>query len=124
MWKHFQQRRVEELFDWNLMLHNYHNTDVRKEILRVVHVGLLCTQQIPPLALQMLAKKEEDLPAPTNPPYIHETMELNDTCEDQYLPLEYGNPASIATISQSIFLSQMIAKSKAFQENTDYFNIW
>ncbi|CAA2995934.1 cysteine-rich receptor kinase 2 [Olea europaea subsp. europaea] len=52
VWKHFQQRTVEELFNRNLMLHNYHNTDVRKEIVRVVHVGLLCTQQIPPLALQ------------------------------------------------------------------------
>ncbi|CAA3015713.1 cysteine-rich receptor kinase 2 [Olea europaea subsp. europaea] len=103
VWKHFQQRTVDELFDPNIMLHNYHNVNVKNEILRVVHVGLLCTQEIPSLrpsmsrALQMLVKKEEHLPAPTNPPFMNEkTMELNNAPE---------NPSShsIASISQSIF---------------------
>ncbi|CAI9761746.1 unnamed protein product [Fraxinus pennsylvanica] len=108
-WKHFQQGAVDELFDANLMLHNYHNVDVKKEILRVVHVGLLCTQEIPSLrpsmskALQMLVKKEEHLPAPTNPPYVCLTQELNDTCEDQYLPLDYSDRASISTVTHSTF---------------------
>ncbi|CAI9761748.1 unnamed protein product [Fraxinus pennsylvanica] len=103
VWKHFQQRTVDELFDPNIILHNCHNFDVKNEILRVVHVGLLCTQEIPSLrpsmsrALQMLVKKEEHLPAPTNPPFMNEmTMELNNVPE---------NPSShsIASISHSIF---------------------
>ncbi|CAA2977931.1 cysteine-rich receptor kinase 2 [Olea europaea subsp. europaea] len=108
-WKHFQQRKVDELFDPNLMLHNYHNIDVKNEIQRVVHVGHLCTQEIPSLqpsmskVLEMLVKKVEQLPEPSNPPYIYKTLELNDKCEDQYSPLKRGNPASIATFSQSIF---------------------
>lgn len=110
VWNHFQERTVDELFDPNLMLHNYHNIDVKNEILRVVHVGLLCTQEIPSLrpsmskALQMLVKKEEHLPEPTNPPFMDEkTMELNDTCENPTFPINYGNPDSVASISQSIF---------------------
>ncbi|CAI9779360.1 unnamed protein product [Fraxinus pennsylvanica] len=109
-WNHFQQGTVDKLFDPNLMLHNYHNIDVKNEILRVVHVGLLCTQEIPSLrpsmskALQMLVKKEEHLPAPTNPPFMDEmTMELNDSCENPTLPINYGNLDSVANISQSIF---------------------
>nr|GMD26274.1 cysteine-rich receptor-like protein kinase 2 isoform X1 [Ipomoea batatas] len=67
-WMHFQQGTVHELFDPNLMLHNYHNINVKNEVLRVVHIGLLCTQEAPSLrpsmskALQMLVKREE-LPA-------------------------------------------------------------
>ncbi|KAL2510420.1 Cysteine-rich receptor-like protein kinase 2 [Forsythia ovata] len=100
VWKHFRQLTVDELFDPNLMLHNYSNIDVKKEILRVVHVGLLCTQEIPSLrpsmsqAIEMLVMKEEHLPTPTNPPYIYETIELNDN---------HPNPVSVATTSQSTF---------------------
>ncbi|KAL2510247.1 Cysteine-rich receptor-like protein kinase 2 [Forsythia ovata] len=100
VWKHFQQLTVDELFDPNLMLHKYCNIDVKKEILRVVHVGLLCTQEIPSLrpsmskAIEMLVMKEEHLPTPTNPLYIYETIELNDN---------HPNPASVATTSQSTF---------------------
>ncbi|KAL0327277.1 UNVERIFIED_CONTAM: Cysteine-rich receptor-like protein kinase [Sesamum angustifolium] len=108
-WKHFQQRTVEELFDPNLMLHNYHNINIKNEILRVVHVGLLCTQEIPLLrpsmskALKMLVKNE-NLPAPTSPPFTDEkTMELNDTSENFSSGLEHGNAASVASVSQSIF---------------------
>ncbi|KAL0372368.1 UNVERIFIED_CONTAM: Cysteine-rich receptor-like protein kinase [Sesamum calycinum] len=107
-WKHFQQRTVEELFDPNLMLHNYH-INIKNEILRVVHVGLLCTQEIPLLrpsmskALKMLVKNE-NLPAPTSPPFTDEkTMELNDTSENFSSGLEHGNAASVASVSQSIF---------------------
>ncbi|KAK2977479.1 hypothetical protein RJ640_016107, partial [Escallonia rubra] len=105
-WRHFQQGTVEELFDANLTLHNYHNN----EILRVVHVGLLCTQEIPSLrpsmskALNMLAKKEEHLPPPTNPPFIDEkTMELNDTSENPSYPLNATNSDSVATVSNNSF---------------------
>ncbi|XP_022859122.1 cysteine-rich receptor-like protein kinase 2 [Olea europaea var. sylvestris] len=108
-WNHFQENKVDSLFDPNLMLHNCHNMDVQKEILRVVHVGLLCTQEISSLrpsmskVLEMVVKKEEQLPEPTNPPYLYESMELNDPCEEQFSPVDYGKPSSITNISHSIF---------------------
>ncbi|KAG8383202.1 hypothetical protein BUALT_Bualt05G0160000 [Buddleja alternifolia] len=108
-WKHFQQKTVEEIIDTNLMLHNFHNSTARKDILRVVHVALLCTQEIHSLrpsmtkVLQMLLKKEE-LPEPTSPPFMDEnTMELIDTSENPSPPLDDGNAASVANISLSIF---------------------
>ncbi|KAL7110327.1 hypothetical protein ACP275_05G018300 [Erythranthe tilingii] len=107
-WKNFQQKTVEELFDPNLVFHNYVN--LKNEVLRVVHVGLLCTQEIASLrptmskALLMLAKKDEELPQPTNPPFMDEkTMELNDTSEITSSPLNYGNGDSVATVSHSVF---------------------
>ncbi|KAM7487287.1 hypothetical protein LguiB_024771 [Lonicera macranthoides] len=107
-WKHFQQGTVEELFDPNLMLQNYHNNHLKTEVQRVVHVGLLCTQEAPRLrptmskTLRMLAMKDEQLPSPSNPPFIDEkTMELNDTSEQAHFPLNDGN--SIASVSHSSF---------------------
>ncbi|XP_055810328.1 cysteine-rich receptor-like protein kinase 2 [Solanum dulcamara] len=109
-WQHFQHDRAEELFDPNLMLHNYHTNSVKKEVLRVVHVGLLCTQEVSGLrpsmskALQMLVKKEEELPAPTNPPFVDEkTMELHDPWDTPSYPHGEGDSASIANISHSSF---------------------
>ncbi|KAL3644509.1 Cell division control protein 2 [Castilleja foliolosa] len=110
VWKHFQQRTVEELLDPNLMHPNYHNNiNVKNEMLRVIHVGLLCTQEIPTLrpsmskALLMLVSKDE-LPGPTNPPFMDEkTMELNDMTVFTLVPPDHGDGASIASISQSIF---------------------
>ncbi|CAK9166045.1 unnamed protein product [Ilex paraguariensis] len=109
-WKHFQQGRAEELFDPNLMLHNYPNSNMKYEVLRVLHVGLLCTQEVPSLrpsmskALQMLAKKDEHLPSPTNPPFVDEqTMALNDTSKNPSHPLNVLNSDSIASVSHSSF---------------------
>ncbi|KAL5759863.1 hypothetical protein ACOSP7_018372 [Xanthoceras sorbifolium] len=109
-WKHFQAGTAEELYDKNIFLHNYHNINVKEEVFRVLHIGLLCTQEIPSLrptmskVLQMLIKKEEQLPAPTNPPFIDErTMELNDTCEEPCYPLNSGASASVAHLSHSSF---------------------
>ncbi|PHT99233.1 Cysteine-rich receptor-like protein kinase 2 [Capsicum chinense] len=89
VWDHFQRGILEELFDPNLMLHDYHIT-VRNEAARVLHVGLLCTQEIRTLrpsmskVLQMLIKKDEDLPPPTNPPFVDEkTMELHGPWESR-----------------------------------------
>ncbi|XP_038713171.1 cysteine-rich receptor-like protein kinase 2 [Tripterygium wilfordii] len=108
-WKHFQAGTVEELYDPNLMLLNYHDSNVKMEIFRVVQIGLLCTQEIPSLrptmskALQMLTT-EEILPAPTSPPFMDErTMELNDTCEDSRYPLNADGSASVASVSHSSF---------------------
>ncbi|XP_057811000.1 cysteine-rich receptor-like protein kinase 2 [Salvia miltiorrhiza] len=109
-WNHFQRRTVEELFDPNLMLHNYSTINIKNEILRAVHVGLLCTQEIPSLrptmskALLMLVGKEH-LPAPTNPPFMDDkTMEFNDVSLDTSPILNHGDTASVASLSQSLFL--------------------
>ncbi|GLT50373.1 hypothetical protein SLA2020_238630 [Shorea laevis] len=112
-WKHFQSGTVEELCDPNLMLHSCHNGNAKNEALRVVHIGLLCTQESPNLrpsmskVLQMLRKKEENLPAPTNPPFMDErTMELNNKCEDPCHPLNASDSASIATLEHSSFYAR------------------
>ncbi|XP_060196261.1 cysteine-rich receptor-like protein kinase 2 isoform X2 [Lycium barbarum] len=107
VWEHFQHGIMEELFDPNLMLHNYHTTNVKNEVARVLHVGLLCTQKIPTLrpsmskVLQMFVEKQE-LPPPTNPPFVDEKiMELHDPWKKY--SLEEGNSASIANLSHSSF---------------------
>ncbi|KAA8533167.1 hypothetical protein F0562_033300 [Nyssa sinensis] len=109
-WKHFKLGTMEELFDPNLMLHNYHNSSIKNDVLRVVHIGLLCTQEAQSLrpsmskALVMLVKNEEHLPAPSNPPFIDEkTMELNDMHENPCYPLKAISSDSIATVSQNSF---------------------
>ncbi|KDP26625.1 hypothetical protein JCGZ_17783 [Jatropha curcas] len=108
-WKKFQTGTVEEFYDPNLMLHNHHNSNIKNDVYRVVQIGLLCTQEMPSLrptmakTLQMLTT-EDNLPAPSNPPFIDErTMELNDTCEDPWYPLNSGLSASIATVTNSSF---------------------
>ncbi|KAK4261349.1 hypothetical protein QN277_004359 [Acacia crassicarpa] len=107
-WKHFQAGTTEQLFDPNLTSQENHNNNVKDAILRVVHIGLLCTQEIPSLrptmakALEMLTKKEEQLPAPSNPPFIDEsTMELKNIYDDPLCPLNAAD--SIATMSYSEF---------------------
>ncbi|KAL1807266.1 hypothetical protein DCAR_0833132 [Daucus carota subsp. sativus] len=109
-WKRFQQGTVEEILDTNLMLNDFHRSNVKAEVLRVVHIGLLCIQEAASLrpsmskALKMLAKKDEILPPPTNPPFIDEkTMELNDTSDDPFYPQNGSSSASIANISHSSF---------------------
>lgn len=107
-WKHFQSGTAEQLLDPNLELHDDHNGNVKNEVLRVVHIGLLCTQEIPSLrptmskALQMLTKEEEHLAVPSNPPFLDEsTMELHDTSGDPFYLLNAAD--SIATVSHSSF---------------------
>lgn len=109
-WKHFQQGTLEELFDPNLMLHNYHDSNIKNEALRVMQIGLLCTQEVPSLrpsmskVLEMLTKKEEPLPIPTSPPFIDEkTMELNEAFENPSHPLHAATSGSVASISHSSF---------------------
>ncbi|OVA19860.1 Protein kinase domain [Macleaya cordata] len=111
VWKHFQMGRVDELFDQNLTLHNYdNNINIKEEILRVVQIGLLCTQEVPSLrpsmstVLHMLSQKNEQLPLPANPPFMDEkTMELNDTREDPRYPFNANSIYSNATASDGSF---------------------
>lgn len=113
MWKHFQQGRVQELFDTNLMANDNIGTSIDHEmILRVVQVGLLCTQKLPLLrppmstALQMLSRKDEQLPSPSAPPYVDDD-ELTSGLGDLQINPGYwpnlGNIASNAGISYTTF---------------------
>ncbi|KAK4736614.1 hypothetical protein R3W88_000311 [Solanum pinnatisectum] len=108
VWEHYKRGIVEELFDPNLMLHNYHTINIRNEVARVLHVGLLCTQEIPTLrpsmskALQMFIKKDEELPPPTKPPFVEEkTVETHNPCEKY--SIKQGASATIANLSHSSF---------------------
>lgn len=107
-WRHFQQGTVEEILDPNLMFHTYPNLNFKKEAIKVVHVGLLCTQEAPTLrptismALKMLVKDDEPLPSPSNPPFIDDNrineLELRIQCYHDDNDLD-----SVATVSHSQF---------------------
>ncbi|KAL8218911.1 hypothetical protein R6Q57_022284 [Mikania cordata] len=107
-WYHFQKNKVEEIFDPNLMMHIYPNINYQKEAIKVVQVGLLCTQEAPSLrpsmssVLKMLAKDDEPLPLPSNPPFIDEkTMELNHITHKSQ---SYSDDSSsVATVDNSHF---------------------
>lgn len=110
-WKHFQNGTVQEMVDSNITLDDNPNSvnNKQQEISRVVHVALLCLQENSSLrpsmskALQML-KEGEELPAPSNPPFIDEKiMVFHDSNEDPRYPLNSTSSASMATISYSIF---------------------
>ncbi|KAJ0720833.1 putative non-specific serine/threonine protein kinase [Helianthus annuus] len=92
-WKHFKQGTVEDIFDPNL---------------KVVHVGLLCTQEGPSLrpsmsaALKMLAKTDEPLATPSNPPFIDEnTMELNSIAQKLLSYCDSDDCDSVAILSHN-----------------------
>ncbi|KAI3779424.1 hypothetical protein L2E82_09142 [Cichorium intybus] len=108
-WKHFQENTVEKIFDPNLFMHLYPNTNYQKEAKKVVRVGLLCTQEASSLRpcmsaiLRMLAK-DEHLPVPSKPPFIDEkTMEFNDITEKLRYYNNRDDSSSIATVSHSHF---------------------
>ncbi|KAK9063460.1 hypothetical protein SSX86_017330 [Deinandra increscens subsp. villosa] len=109
-WYHFQQHKVEEIFDPNLMMHIYPNIKYQKEAVKVVQVGLLCTQEAPSLrpsmstVLKMLAKDDEPLPAPSNPPFIDDkTMELNHITQRSCDYFNSDDSGSVATVDNSHF---------------------
>ncbi|KAK9063457.1 hypothetical protein SSX86_017327 [Deinandra increscens subsp. villosa] len=108
-WRHFQEGTVEEILDPNLMFNTYTNLNFKKEAIKVVHVGLLCTQEAPALrpsismALKMLVKDDEPLPPPSNPPFIghYEISKLEEKIQ-RYHDNE-DDLFSIATVSHSQF---------------------
>ncbi|XP_071690982.1 cysteine-rich receptor-like protein kinase 2 [Rutidosis leptorrhynchoides] len=109
-WKHFQENTVDRIFDPNLMMHLFPNSNYQKEAIKVVQVGLLCTQEDPSLrptmstVLKMLAKDDEPLPAPSNPPFMDEkTMELNEITKKLYQYFNHDDSGSVATVDNSHF---------------------
>ncbi|KAJ0811851.1 putative non-specific protein-tyrosine kinase RLK-Pelle-DLSV family [Helianthus annuus] len=108
VWKHFKQGSVDELFDKNLMLQNHSYDDMKKEIESVVHIGLLCIQEVASLrptmsmALQMLSKNVIPLPAPANPPFTPESsIQVNEFSSNQGLILRLNNYVSVPTVSDT-----------------------
>ncbi|XP_071715820.1 cysteine-rich receptor-like protein kinase 2 [Rutidosis leptorrhynchoides] len=107
-WRHFKQGTVEEILDPNIMFHTYSKHNFIKEAIKVVHVGLLCTQEVPSLrpaistVLKMLVKDDEPLPAPSNPPFIDdkESIESEDKIQRYHDDSEFY---SVATVSHSHF---------------------
>lgn len=97
---------MEDIYDPNLNWKNQNDSIIiKKEIARVIQIGLLCTQEIPSLRpsmsklLHMLKNKEEILPLPSNPPFMDErVMELRDGSDG-----DSAGRASLATVSQSSF---------------------
>ncbi|KAI3816786.1 hypothetical protein L1987_16491 [Smallanthus sonchifolius] len=107
-WRHFQQGTVEEILDPNLMLHTYPNLKFKKEAIKMVHVGLLCTQEAPSLrpsismALKMLVKNDESLPPPSNPPFIDDD-EINELGAKIQRYHDHDDLVSVATVSYNQF---------------------
>ncbi|XP_023753657.2 cysteine-rich receptor-like protein kinase 2 [Lactuca sativa] len=109
-WELFQKGIVEQIFDPNLSMDVHPNTIFKKVAIKVVHVGLLCTQEAPSLrptmstVLRMLAKDDEHLPLPSNPPFADEkTMELNNITQKLLHDHEGESSYSVATVSHSEF---------------------
>ncbi|KAL9252960.1 Cysteine-rich receptor-like protein [Drosera capensis] len=109
VWGHYQNGKAEELLDSNLMPQDHDRSHFLQEVLRVMHIGLLCTQESPTLrpsmtrTLQMLKTRDADLPAPTCPPFTDEiTMELNHTNENRWRSHAVaGSSMSVAMMSMS-----------------------
>ncbi|GJY55250.1 cysteine-rich receptor-like protein kinase 2 [Tanacetum coccineum] len=76
----FKQGLVEDFSNPNLMLNDQISNKTKKEIQSVVHIGLLCTQEVASLrptmsmALQMLSKNIEPLPSPATPSLVTEPL--------------------------------------------------
>lgn len=109
-WRNFQQGTLEELFDPNLLLKDDTSSNMKKEIKSVIHIGLLCIQQVPSLrptmsmALQMLSKNIVPLPSPSNPPCIPQSdTETNEFAQITAFRHRLNNPASLPTVTHTSF---------------------
>ncbi|XP_043704024.1 putative cysteine-rich receptor-like protein kinase 43 [Telopea speciosissima] len=89
-WKHFQSNTVKEIID------EYLEIDDMEHVIRVIHVGLLCTQLSPSLrptmaqAIEMLIQKDLDLPTPSKPPFVANSTKLSHplfSCENPSEPI-------------------------------------
>lgn len=90
------------------MFNTYPKSNFKKDAIKVVHVGLLCTQEDPSLrpsistALRMLVKDDEPLPPPSNPPFVSDTeiSELEAKIQRYH---DDDDTYSVATVSHSQF---------------------
>ncbi|KAI3501795.1 hypothetical protein L1887_29819 [Cichorium endivia] len=109
-WRHFKQCTLEEIFDPNLMLNDDTSNSMKNQIKSVIHIGFLCTQEVPSLrptmsmTLQMLSKKIEPLPSPSNPPCVSESdTETNEFGQIPGLGHRVDNPVSLPTVTHTSF---------------------
>ncbi|KAJ0979922.1 hypothetical protein J5N97_015396 [Dioscorea zingiberensis] len=72
IWKHFTEKTLIELLDPHLL-----GQCSEEQALKIFHIGLLCAQSSPSLrppmwkVAEMLMSKSQDLPLPTQPPFIN-----------------------------------------------------
>lgn len=75
VWKCFASDKIEEMIDKDIE----EETD-KREVKRVMQIGLLCTQESPQLrptmskVIQMVSSTDFVLPTPTKPPFLHDSM--------------------------------------------------
>ncbi|KAG7541120.1 Protein kinase domain [Arabidopsis thaliana x Arabidopsis arenosa] len=75
VWKSFASDKMEEMIDKDMG----EETD-KREVKRVMQIGLLCTQESPQLrptmskVIQMVSSTDIVLPTPTKPPFLHDSM--------------------------------------------------
>ncbi|EEF37687.1 conserved hypothetical protein [Ricinus communis] len=75
-WKHFKSNSIPEIIDPSMEIEDI------EEIERVIQIGLLCTQESPSSrptmtkVVQMLRRKDLEVPRPSKPPFTDEHMEL------------------------------------------------
>ncbi|CAH8275026.1 unnamed protein product [Arabidopsis lyrata] len=75
VWKCFASDKMEEMIDKDMG----EETD-KREVKRVLQIGLLCTQESPQLrptmskVIQMVSSTDIVLPTPTKPPFLHDSM--------------------------------------------------
>ncbi|KAK6928366.1 Gnk2-homologous domain [Dillenia turbinata] len=76
-WKHYREDTILEIIDRSM------DVEDLDEITRAIHVGLLCTQELPllrptmPMVLRMLTRKTEHLPTPSKPAFFDECASLS-----------------------------------------------
>eukprot|EP00262_Sarcandra_glabra_P020457 TRINITY_DN8144_c0_g1_i1.p1 TRINITY_DN8144_c0_g1~~TRINITY_DN8144_c0_g1_i1.p1 ORF type:complete len:648 (+),score=75.69 TRINITY_DN8144_c0_g1_i1:120-2063(+) len=107
MWAHYTSKTLTEMIDPHLR-----GQCSEQEILKVFHVGLLCTQALPSLrppmwkVVEMLTSKTRDLPLPTQPPFINikgAEMRSAGGSETSYLLTSSSkSPVSVNQMSVSI----------------------
>ncbi|CAK9161781.1 unnamed protein product [Ilex paraguariensis] len=73
-WKHFQENKLSEIVDKSIEVENMDET------LRVIQIGLLCTQESPSLrptmttVIQLRMQKELALPIPSKSPFTDDAF--------------------------------------------------
>ncbi|KAL6960567.1 hypothetical protein U1Q18_038330 [Sarracenia purpurea var. burkii] len=76
-WNHFQAKTVAEIIDRSMEVEDVN------EVVRIVQIGLLCTQESPYLRptmttlVQMLRQKNLPLCTPSKPPFADEFLTIN-----------------------------------------------
>ncbi|KAL3526402.1 hypothetical protein ACH5RR_011058 [Cinchona calisaya] len=73
-WRHFEANTLQDIIDPNMEI------EYLVDIIRVVQIALLCTQELPDIrpnmtaVILMLSEKELELPVPSKPPFLDEHL--------------------------------------------------